>query len=288
MKAAKAQHRPLRSTSPTRRSASICSTAPTRRSRARSATRLLKALGARASSSSRRSAVKADPAAARRRSRGDGLFGGARAIWIEPAGDEIADGRRGAARSAGVREPGGRDRRRAAQDLGAAQARRRLIRAALAHRVLRARRPRRRADGRSTSAAASGCGSRPTSPRGSPTPPATTRRSPRRSSQKLALYLGRRRRSARGARPRHARRCSAPTRPRATCCGLAIWRWRDGWMRLLDELARLPPGGNEAIPVVRALQRRLLMLAPLRARVERGETRRCRHDVTGQGFVLEG
>ncbi|HZC37600.1 MAG TPA: DNA polymerase III subunit delta, partial [Sphingomicrobium sp.] len=33
----------------------------------------------------------------------------------------------------------------------------------------------------------------------------------------------------------------------------------------------LPAGGSEAIPVVRSLQRRLLMLAPARARVERGE-----------------
>ncbi|HET9397823.1 MAG TPA: DNA polymerase III subunit delta, partial [Sphingomicrobium sp.] len=40
---------------------------------------------------------------------------------------------------------------------------------------------------------------------------------------------------------------------------------------LLDELARLPHGGSEAIPILRALQRRLLMLAPLRARIERGE-----------------
>ena len=40
---------------------------------------------------------------------------------------------------------------------------------------------------------------------------------------------------------------------------------------LADELARLPGAGSEAIPVVRSLQRRLLMLAPLRARVERGE-----------------
>ncbi len=37
-------------------------------------------------------------------------------------------------------------------------------------------------------------------------------------------------------------------------------------------LARLPhSGSSEAVPIVRALQRRLLMLAPLRARVERGE-----------------
>lgn len=41
---------------------------------------------------------------------------------------------------------------------------------------------------------------------------------------------------------------------------------------LLDELARLPHGGSEAIPVIRSLQRRLIMLAPARARVERGES----------------
>ena len=40
---------------------------------------------------------------------------------------------------------------------------------------------------------------------------------------------------------------------------------------LLDELARLPHGGTEAVPILRALQRRLRMLAPLRARIERGE-----------------
>jgi DNA polymerase-3 subunit delta len=41
---------------------------------------------------------------------------------------------------------------------------------------------------------------------------------------------------------------------------------------LADELSRLPAGGSEAIPVVRSLQRRLLMLAPSRARMERGES----------------
>jgi DNA polymerase-3 subunit delta len=40
---------------------------------------------------------------------------------------------------------------------------------------------------------------------------------------------------------------------------------------LSEELAKLPAGGNDGIPVVRSLQRRLLMLAPARARVERGE-----------------
>ncbi|HEY6048597.1 MAG TPA: DNA polymerase III subunit delta, partial [Sphingomicrobium sp.] len=40
---------------------------------------------------------------------------------------------------------------------------------------------------------------------------------------------------------------------------------------LAEQLALLPPSGSEAIPVLRSLQRRLLMLAPARARVERGE-----------------
>ena len=40
---------------------------------------------------------------------------------------------------------------------------------------------------------------------------------------------------------------------------------------LAEELSRLPSGGSEGIPVVRSLQRRLMMLAPARARVERGE-----------------
>jgi DNA polymerase-3 subunit delta len=41
---------------------------------------------------------------------------------------------------------------------------------------------------------------------------------------------------------------------------------------LADELARLHSGGSEGIPVVRSLQRRLMMLAPARARIERGES----------------
>ena len=41
---------------------------------------------------------------------------------------------------------------------------------------------------------------------------------------------------------------------------------------LADELSRMPAGGSEAIPAVRSLQRRLLMLAPARARIERGES----------------
>lgn len=41
---------------------------------------------------------------------------------------------------------------------------------------------------------------------------------------------------------------------------------------LADELALLETGGIDPIPVVRAVQRRLLMLAPLRARIEQGQS----------------
>ncbi len=40
---------------------------------------------------------------------------------------------------------------------------------------------------------------------------------------------------------------------------------------IAEEISRMPAGGSEAIPAIRSLQRRLLMLAPARARVERGE-----------------
>jgi DNA polymerase-3 subunit delta len=41
--------------------------------------------------------------------------------------------------------------------------------------------------------------------------------------------------------------------------------------QLARELAQLSDGGSEAIPVIRSMQRRLLTMAPIRARVERGE-----------------
>ncbi len=42
-------------------------------------------------------------------------------------------------------------------------------------------------------------------------------------------------------------------------------------VELAEALGRLSPNPSEAIPIIRALQRRLLQLAPLRARIEQGE-----------------
>ena len=54
------------------------------------------------------------------------------------------------------------------------------------------------------------------------------------------------------------------------------------------ELARLTRSGTEAIPVIRALQRRILILAPIRARVECWPTSRCRLSFAWQVLVLAG
>ena len=91
---------PARSTSPIRRSASTCSTAPTKRDRARLASGCSRALGAEKFVVLGQ-AVKADPAMLADEAGAMSLFGGTRAIWIEPAGDEIVGRRRGPARGAG-------------------------------------------------------------------------------------------------------------------------------------------------------------------------------------------
>jgi DNA polymerase-3 subunit delta len=53
---------------------------------------------------------------------------------------------------------------------------------------------------------------------------------------------------------------------------LADYALRGDMESVADELATLSASGTEAIPIIRSLQRRLLMLAPARARMERGES----------------
>lgn len=53
---------------------------------------------------------------------------------------------------------------------------------------------------------------------------------------------------------------------------LADWALAGDIDRLTEALSQLSAAGSEAIPVIRALQRRLIMLAPARARVERGQS----------------
>ena len=198
------------------------------------------------------------------------LFGGTRAIWIEPAGDEIADGVDGAARGAGVRKPGGRHRRRAAQDVRPAQA-------------CREPSPRRwpmppmSPKGRTPSGwsprSAARFGLR-IAPAGRGAARRRVRQRPgdrraRSSQSSRSISTPRRKRPRSSTMTRSTR--SAPTCRRAISCGWPISRWPGGSASLPTSWRGFRAAAPKRIPVVRALQRRLLMLAPLRARIERGE-----------------
>ena len=212
--------------------------------------------------------VKSDPAGLADEAGAMALFGGKRAIWIEPAGDEIADGVAAlldapASESAVVAlagplrktsallklaeahpaalshcsyVPEGRDMERIVIELGRDAGLR--IMPDLALRLASA------ANNNQSIAA--------------------------QELEKFALYLG-----ADPSSPRELDHATVDLLG-ADSAESDLMRLGDlalaGRMdELLDELSRLPHGGSEAIPVLRSLQRRLLMLAPLRARIERGE-----------------
>ena len=198
------------------------------------------------------------------------LFGGPRAIWIEPAGDEIADGVAALLDAAGDRKRG--DRASAA----------------------RCARP-------------PGCSSWP---KRTPMPRRCTSYVPEgRDADQMVIAAGtrrgtadrvrRRRAACRGVRqqpgdrragggevravPRRRARPSARPRRMTSIDLLGADSAEGDLMRLgdlalagdgralIEELERAAITPGEAIPAVRALQRRLVQIAPLRARVERGE-----------------
>ena len=231
------------------------------------AERLLKGLGAEKSAVAGQ-AVKSDPAILADEAGAISLFGGKQAIWVEPAGDEIAEGvsallelpalespviavagslrktsallklaeSHPAALSHISYVPEGRDLERLIVDLGRDVGLR--VMPELAQRI----------------AAGSG-GNQAVALQ---------------ELSKFALYLGAGRDSPKELDPDTVDLLGAD------CAEADLMRLGDlalaGRMKdLLDELGRLPHGSSEAIPVLRALQRRLLMLAPLRSRVERGE-----------------
>jgi DNA polymerase-3 subunit delta len=232
------------------------------------AERLLKGLGAE-KFAVLAGAIKSDPAVLADEAGAISLFGGKRAIWVEPAGDEIADGI-GALLEAPATEspviavagllrktsallklaeahrlalshisyvPEGRDLERLVVDLGRDAGLR--LTSELAQRI-----------------AAASAGNQAISLQ---------------EIFKFALFLGAERESPKELDPETVDLLGADS------AEVDLMRLGDlaltGRMKdLLDELGRLPHGGSEAIPVLRALQRRLLMLAPLRARIERGES----------------
>lgn len=231
------------------------------------AIRLLKGLGDAEKFIVLGNAVKLDPAALADEAGAMALFGGPRAIWIEPAGDEIVEGVEALLDSPGSESavialagalrktsallklaeshpaalchisyvPEGRDMERLVEEQGRALGLR--MESDVAQRVAAC-------SGNNQAVAAQ-------------------------ELEKLALYLG--------------AAVDAPQSLTHEALDIVGADSAEGdWLRLgdlaltgriaelLDELARLP-GGGEPVPVLRSLQRRLLMLAPLRARIETGE-----------------
>ena len=213
-------------------------------------------------------AVKADPAALADEAGAISLFGGRRAIWIEPAGDDIAEGVEALlelpasespviAISGLLRKtsallklaeahplalshisyvPEGRDLERLVAELGRAEGLR--ITPDIARRI-----------------AASAAGNQAIAAQ---------------ELAKFALYLGAAPESPCDLDPETVDLLGADA-AEADLMRLGDLALAGRMDALLEELSRLPHGGSEAVPVLRALQRRLLMLAPLRARIERGE-----------------
>jgi len=88
--------------------------------------------------------------------------------------------------------------------------------------------------------------------------------------QKLALYLDASPQSPKELSPDSIEAVGAEL-GEGNVAGLADLALAGQLQELADELARLPPS-VEGIPIVRALQRRLMMLAPATARIERGDS----------------
>jgi DNA polymerase-3 subunit delta len=232
------------------------------------ADRLLKGLGAEKSTMLGQS-IKADPAILTDEAGAISLFGGRRALWIEPAGDEIVDGaealleapacespviavagslrktsallKLAEAHAAALAHisyvPEGRDMDRLVMDLGRSLGLRMVPE--LAQRIAVS-------SGNNQAIAAQ-------------------------ELEKLAVYLG-----ASAEKPLdldlETIDLLGADFAEADMMRLGDLALAGRMEALIDELGRLPHSGSEAIPILRALQRRLLMLAPLRARVEQGQS----------------
>jgi DNA polymerase-3 subunit delta len=232
------------------------------------AERLLKGLGAEKFAVLGGS-IKSDPAVLADEAGAISLFGGKRAIWVEPAGDEISEGVAALLEAPALESPviaiagalrktsallklaeahpsalshisyvpEGRDLERLVVDLGRDVGLR--VMPELAQRI-----------------AAASAGNQAVALQ---------------ELSKFALYLGAERENPKELDPETVDLLGADS-AEADLMRLGDLALAGRLNELMDELGRLPHGGSEAIPVLRALQRRLLMLAPLRARIERGES----------------
>ena len=233
------------------------------------AMRLLKGLGNAEKFVIVGSVVKNDPASLADEAGAMALFGGARALWIEPAGEEILDGvtallDMAASESAVIAVAGALRKTSGLLKLAEAHP------AALAHiSYVPEGRDMERVIG--DLAREVGLQVSPDIAQRLATAANSNQAIAASELKKFALYLG--------AEPESPRALDHETLDllSADAAESDVMKLGDlalsGRMEtLLDELGRLPPGSNDGVPVIRALQRRLLMLAPLRARVERGES----------------
>jgi len=233
------------------------------------AMRLLKGLGNAEKFIVVGSAIKSDPASLADEAGALALFGGARALWIEPAGEEIIEGvsallDAAASESAVVAVAGALRKTSGLLKLAESHS------AALAHCSYV---PEGRDMDRVIADLAREVGLR-LSPDVSQRVAAAANSNQAIAAselEKCALYLG-----AAPASPRDLDHDTLDLLSADAAEGnflkLGDLALAGQMNALIEELERLPGGGNDSIPVVRALQRRLLMLAPLRARVERGES----------------
>lgn len=232
------------------------------------AERLLKGLGAE-KFAVLCGAIKSDPAVLAEEAGAISLFGGKRAIWVEPAGDEISEGVAALLEAPALESPviaiagtlrktsalfklaeahpstlshisyvpEGRDLERLVVELGRDVGLR--VMPELAQRI-----------------AAASAGNQAVA---------------RQELAKFALYLGAESDNPKELDPETLDLLGADS-AEADLMRLGDLALAGRIRELLDELGRLPHGGSDAIPVLRALQRRLLMLAPLRSRIDRGES----------------
>jgi len=212
--------------------------------------------------------IKSDPATLADEAGAISLFGGKRAIWIEPAGDEIADGVAALLEGPAPESP-------AIAVSGSLRKTSALLKLAEAHYSALSHIsyvPEGRELERLVIDLGRDCGLRimPELAQRIAAASAGNQAVALQELSKFALYLGAEMENPKELDPETVDLLGADS-AEADLMRLGDLALAGRMKDLLDELGRLPHGGSEAIPVLRALQRRLLMLAPLRARIERGE-----------------
>lgn len=229
-------------------------------------TRLLKALGA-SKQALAGSTVRSDPAALVDAAGAISLFGDRQAIWIQPAGEEIAEAVEALLGASASENP-------VVAIAGTLRKTSGLLKTAEAHPLALAHASY-APEGRSAEAMVAELarteGLRPEPGVAARIADAcdNDQRIAAQELAKLALYL-----DASSDRPRdldHDALDAVGAEMSGDFLRIADLALAGELQELAEELTRLPPGGNEAIPILRSVQRRLMMMAPLRARVERGE-----------------